>query len=176
MRSASRSVTWFSVLEAAFKTAAMSVPAAIRSATPSVRGTAGGAPSAITLPVNIPSAGAMSVKGRASSQARRQRGAEAPPDPALIERPSPAGSHRPPSPNPQGGAVHVGRGGEAEAAENRRGHVLDARRRALDGAAREEDAGHQLGVDRAVVGAPTPLVRLQDLRGDPAERGLPGDA
>ena len=34
----------------------------------SVSGTGGWAPSAITLPVNMPSAGAIRVKGRASSQ------------------------------------------------------------------------------------------------------------
>ena len=57
-----------STLEAAFRAAAMAVPSAIRRATQMVRGTGGEAPSAMTLPVNIPSAGAMSVNGRASSQ------------------------------------------------------------------------------------------------------------
>ncbi len=66
--SASRSVTWFSTFDAAFRTAAIAVPSAILVATQSNSGTGGQAPSAITLPVNIPSAGAMSVNGRASSQ------------------------------------------------------------------------------------------------------------
>ena len=68
MASASKSVTWFRTLEAAFRTAAIKVPSAILVATHGVRGTGEKAPSAITLPVNIPSAGAMSVNGRASSQ------------------------------------------------------------------------------------------------------------
>ena len=46
----------------------MRVPSAIFVASHGASGTGGAAPRAITLPVNIPSAGAISVKGRASSQ------------------------------------------------------------------------------------------------------------
>ena len=53
---------------AAFRTAAIAVPSAILSAVQGVSGTGGCAPRAMTLPVNIPSAGATSVNGRASSQ------------------------------------------------------------------------------------------------------------
>jgi hypothetical protein len=68
IRSASTSVTWFSVFDAAFSTAAIRVPSTIFTPTHGVSGTAGGAPRAMTLPVNIPRAGAISVNGRASSQ------------------------------------------------------------------------------------------------------------